>query len=704
MSERTGSKTKPNRLVNETSTYLLQHAYNPVDWYAWGQEALAKARSEDKPILLSIGYAACHWCHVMEHESFEDEATAKLMNEYFVNIKVDREERTDLDEIYMKAVQMMTGHGGWPMTVFLTPELKPFFGGTYFPPQDRHGLPGFKKLLTGLHQAWTEQRDEIQKSSDELTGHMRLMDEIAKPDTEPELNENLLELGTDKLSRIFDHIWGGFGNAPKFPHSFSLNLAMRYAAPSSRGRAARKEECTEIYTTSLDRMAYGGIHDQIGGGFARYSVDRQWLVPHFEKMLYDNALLCKTYLEGYVLTGRTYWANVARGILDFVLRELTTEDGGFYSSLDADSEGEEGKFYVWDPDETKSALGADAEWFNEVFGITTQGNFEHGKSVLHLTKSPEALQEKYHLSESDFWSKVGKNAEKLLKERAKRVHPGRDEKVLTSWNCLMITAFIDGYRVLKEPKYLEAARRATKFIFNNLSKDGRLLRTWGQGKAKLNGYLDDYSYFVQTLLDLAEVDTNPKWLQEAERLTKLMLEQFSDTESGGLFYTSSDHEELVTRPKSHYDGSIPSGSSVAVFGLLRLAKLTGNKEYENKAVDLLKMYTPFMTRVPDQFSNFLCAIDFYLARETEVACIFKTDADTADAQRMLFEVFSHYLPNKVVLCSDESSSAALPLLEGRKTIDDKPTAYVCSNYTCDAPLTDIQMLNARLCALAGAST
>jgi uncharacterized protein len=699
--ERAGGKTKPNRLVNETSTYLLQHAYNPVDWFAWGPEALTKAKKEDKPILLSIGYAACHWCHVMEHESFEDESTAKLMNDNFVNIKVDREERTDLDEIYMKAVQMMTGHGGWPMTVFLTPELKPFFGGTYFPPQDRHGLPGFKKLLMGLREAWATQRDEILKSSEELTSHMRLMDEIAKPDLEPELDANCLELATDKLTRIFDHLWGGFGNAPKFPHSFSLALAMRYAAPNSKGRAARKEECLEIVNISLDKMAYGGIHDQIGGGFARYSVDRQWLVPHFEKMLYDNALLCKTYLEGYLLTNRTYWAEVSRGILDFVLRELTTEQGGFYSSLDADSEGEEGKFYVWDQNEVKAVLAADADWFNEVFGVTSSGNFEHGKSVLHLVKSPEELIQKYDLSETEFWAKVRVCSQKLLSAREKRIRPGRDEKVLTSWNSLMITAFIEGYRVLKEPKYLHAALRATNFIFDNLMKDGRLLRTWGQGKAKLNGYLDDYAYFVQTLLDLAEVDANPKWLKEADRLSEILLEQFWDTKDGGLFYTSADHEELVTRPKSHYDGAIPSGASVAVFDLLRLSRLTGKKNYEERALELLKLYMPFMARVPDQFSNFLCAVDFYLAKEIEVACLFPKDADTK-ADPTLFALYSHFLPNKVVLCSQDDYVSTSPLLEGRQSVAGKATVYVCSNYTCDAPETDESNLTSRLNALAGA--
>lgn len=692
------NKAKPNRLVNETSTYLQQHAYNPVDWYAWGPEALQKAKEEDKPILLSIGYSACHWCHVMEHESFEDEAVAKVMNDNFVNIKVDREERTDLDEIYMKAVQMMTGHGGWPMTVFLTPELKPFFGGTYFPPQDRHGLPGFTRLLKSLTEAWNTQRAEILQSSEELTGHMRLMDEIAKPDKELDIQSNQLELGIDKLLRIFDHQWGGFGNAPKFPHTFSLALAMRYAAPAGVGKGSRKEECMDVVNTTLNRMAYGGIHDQIGGGFARYSVDRQWLVPHFEKMLYDNALLCQTYLDGYLLTGRKYWAHVARGIMDFVLRELTTDQGAFYSSLDADSEGEEGKFYVFDENEIEVALGKDADWFCEVFGVTETGNFEHGKSVLHLTKSPEDLATKFEISDEDFWQKVRLLSKKLYDEREKRIRPGRDEKVLTSWNSLMITAFIEGYKVLKEPRYLDAAKRATNFILDNLIADERLLRTWGQGKAKLNGYLDDYSYFIQTLLDLASVDADPKWLEHADRFAKMMLEQFWDKTDEGFFYTSNDHEQLVTRPKSHYDGAIPSGSSVAVFALLRLAKIMDNEEYREKAARLLKLYLPFMARVPDQFSNFLCGIDFYLARDTEIVCVCP---DKQTAEQTVFALESHYFPNKVVLFVEPHSKLKSPLVEGRGTIDGKATVYVCQNYACDAPITDSAQLNDKLKAMAG---
>jgi len=686
--------TTPNRLIHETSTYLLQHAYNPVDWYGWGEEALNRARTEEKPILLSIGYAACHWCHVMEHESFEDAETAKLMNECFVNIKVDREERTDLDEIYMKAVQMMTGHGGWPMTVFLTPELKPFFGGTYFPPQDRHGLPGFKKLLLGIHDAWTNQRDEVLNSSEELTSHLRQLDELEKPSSEQALSYGQIELAVDKLLKIFDRQWGGFGHAPKFPHTFSLSVAMRYAAVNAPSSKSAKQEALEIVTTTLDRMAYGGMHDQIGGGFARYSVDRQWLIPHFEKMLYDNALLCQTYLEGFVLTGREYWRQVAAGILQFVLRELTTEDGAFYSSLDADSEGEEGKFYAWDEEEIKAVLGSDSTWFNEVFGVTRQGNFEHGHSVLHLTKSPEELAAKHQLTIDQFWSKVHGLSEKLMTERDKRIRPGRDEKVLTSWNSLMICAFVDGYKVIREPRYLSCAIKAANFILDNLVVQGRLLRTWGKGKSKLNAYVDDYAYFAQALLDLASVDSDPRWMQQAEHFTKVMLEQFWDEENHGFFYTSNDHEKLVSRPKSYYDGAIPSGSSVASMVLLRLARLTDNKSYAQYAENILRLYSPYMARVPDQFSNFLCAVDFSLAPPLEVAVIAPT-SDTSDDQettrKLLYEIFAHYVPNKVVItgsgAKNESLSASV-LLKDRTAIGSQPTVYICKNYTCDEPLTD----------------
>jgi uncharacterized protein YyaL (SSP411 family) len=694
------AKTKPNRLINETSTYLLQHAYNPVDWYPWGEEAIKRAVEEDKPILLSIGYAACHWCHVMEHESFEDESTARLMNENFVNIKVDREERTDLDEIYMKAVQMMTGHGGWPMTVFLTPDLKPFYGGTYFPPQDRHGLPSFKRLLNGIMDAWKNQKEQVTESSQEITEHLKQMDKLASAEGQTPLEKQIIVDAVDKLLRIFDAQWGGFGNAPKFPHTFSLSLALACTRSGALVEDSVKEECQQLFSITMDRMALGGIHDQIGGGFARYSVDRQWLVPHFEKMLYDNALLCQAYLDGFAATKRDYWARVARGILEFVLRELTTEDGAFYSSLDADSEGEEGKFYVFTAQEVEEILGkTDAQWLNKLMGVSANGNFEHGTNILHLVASPEQLAKENNMSVDALWNKLTPLNESLLAHRNKRVRPGRDEKVLTSWNSLMISAFVGGYKVLQEEKYLDAARRAAEFILLHLVRDGRLLRTWGQGKAKLNAYLDDYAYFVQALLDLASVDFDQKWLALAMQYNAIMLKHFDDGE-GGFFYTSDDHETLVTRPKSHYDGSIPSGTSVAVFNLLKLAKITDNKKFESQAEKLMEQYARFAAKVPDQFSNIICAMDFHLRGGQEMALIADAQKDKESWQKLLFAMHGVYLPHKVVALGTPDAQDASPLLSQRSMVEGKPTVYICKNYTCDRPVTDSTVLQERLQELA----
>lgn len=697
-----GKSGKPNKLINETSTYLQQHAYNPVEWYPWGEEALKRAKSEDKPVLLSIGYAACHWCHVMEHESFEDKETAKLMNENFVNIKVDREERTDLDEIYMKAVQMMTGHGGWPMTVFLTPDMKPFYGGTYFPPEDRHGLPSFKRLLAGVIDAFKNQRTEVEESSADITKHIRLLDQLAvnsyeENDVEAALKEYInyerIEAAIVPLINHFDTQFGGFGNAPKFPHTMSIALAMRCSLPDTTLAGSRKEQSLELVSTSLDKMAYGGIQDQIGGGFARYSVDRRWLVPHFEKMLYDNALLCQVYLEGYSLLKRKYWLDVADGILEFVLRELTTADGAFYSSLDADSEGEEGKFYVWRPEDISDLLGSsDGQWVNEVYGVSAMGNFEHGTSVLHLSKSPEKLSEKYEITEEQFWSRLNPLRKRLLEERAKRVRPGRDEKVLTSWNSLMISAFVEGYRTIKKDLYLETAKRAARFILDNLMEGGRLLRTWGAGKAKLNGYLDDYACTAQAMLDLASVDADPVWFKTALSLAEYLLEHFLD-EDGGLFYTSDDHEALVVRPKSHFDGSVPSGTSVAAFVLLRLWKLTGDSTFMKRAQELFAVYGQHLIKMPDQFANLLCAADFYLSEGPEIALIIN-EKDNG-WKEMLSAINESYSPNKVVLVGTEKSASqknSPALLKDRKLVDGKPTVYVCRNFTCSKPVTDIEEL------------
>ncbi|HEY9785137.1 MAG TPA: thioredoxin domain-containing protein [Candidatus Obscuribacterales bacterium] len=698
--EKSSDSRTPNRLIHETSTYLLQHAHNPVDWFPWGEEALKKARDEDKPILLSVGYSACHWCHVMEHESFEDEETAEIMNANFVNIKVDREERSDIDEIYMKAVQMMTGHGGWPMTVFLTPELKPFFGGTYFPKEDRYQLPSFKRLLLALSEAWKERRGEVEESSASITEHLQALDDIDSSAADAValrklISEKVLVDCADRLLRIFDHRWGGFGTAPKFPHTFSLSLSMRCSDHLAGASSSTKEEHRELVTTTLDKMAYGGIHDQIGGGFARYSVDRQWLVPHFEKMLYDNALLCQTYLDGYALHKRDYWRDVACGILDFVMRELTTEEGAFYSSLDADSEGEEGKFYVWDVAEVKAVLGEeDGKWICDVYGVTPAGNFEHGKSVLHLTDSPEELAKKYKMSLADFWEKVRKLNAKLLKERDTRIRPGRDEKVLTSWNSLMISAFVDGFKATREMKYIDCATRATNFILSELTKDGRLLRTWGQGKAKLNAYLDDYAYFVQALLDLAAVDPNPIWFIKAQELTGVMIDRFWDPGDRGLYYTSDDHETLVVRPRSHFDGSVPSGTSVATFNLLRLGHLTGDESYHKRAEVLLALYGPYFAKMPDQFANMVCAADYYLSNSPEIVVI--TDGNKGSWEEMMFALHERYLPNKAVLISTTDSALRTPLIEGRGLKDGKATAYVCRNYTCSTPVNDPEALKNQL--------
>lgn len=688
-----------NRLANETSTYLLQHAQNPVDWYAWGEEALARAKKEDRPILLSIGYAACHWCHVMEHESFEDAETAQMMNANFVNIKVDREERTDLDEIYMKAVQMMTGHGGWPMTVFLTPDLKPFFGGTYFPPEDRHGLPSFKRLLAGITQAWKNQRTEIENSSNEITAQIKSIDKlpfVSGASLDSHNIESAIETAIQRYLASFDQHWGGFGGAPKFPHTFSLSLTMRYAARIKHLKPSTYEECLQIITTTLDRMAYGGMHDQLGGGFARYSVDREWLVPHFEKMLYDNALLCQTYFDGYLFTGRSYWLRVGCQILDFVLRELKTDQGAFYSSLDADSEGEEGKFYVFTPDEIVKVLGEeDGRWFSEIFGITKTGNFEHGKSVLHLTDSPEKLALKSGISVDQFWTKVDALITPVFQERSKRIRPQRDEKVLVSWNSLMISGFVQGFRITGDKTYLEAAKNAAQFILQKMrTADGRLLRTWGQGRAKLNAYLDDYACFVQALLDLASVDGNSSWYKNACTLTKIMLEEFSDDENGSFFYTSNDHEDLIARPKSHFDGSVPSATSVAIFDLLRLARLSGEKRYLQKAETLIGLYLPFVLQMPDQFANLLCASDLLMADPIEIVLIGDNDSELIRATE------SVYLPNKVMIVGDSDENSKhqieIPLFERRVALNGQSTVYICKNYTCDAPITSAAQLRSKM--------
>lgn len=683
---------RANKLAGETSTYLLQHAHNPVEWHPWGAEALSRSKSEDKPILLSIGYSACHWCHVMEHESFEDESTAALMNRHFINIKVDREERPDIDEIYMKSVQLLTGHGGWPMTVFLTPALKPFFAGTYFPPQDRHGIPSFKRVLLGVKTAWESQRQEVEESSSDITIHLNLLDKVKAGDAE--LNNELLERALDPLIRVFDRTWGGFGGAPKFPHTASISLAMRCMKPGAAVKTGQNLECMEMLCTTLDRMAWGGMHDQLGGGFARYSVDRRWLIPHFEKMLYDNALIPRNYLDAYLITGRAYWLEVGRDALEFVLRELAIAEGGFYCSLDADSEGVEGKYYVWTPGQVEAVLGKDdAAWVCDVYGISPQGNFEHGSSAPNFPDGHEECIKRLKLSEDEFWSRLKPLKARLLAEREKRVRPGRDDKMLTSWTSLMVSCLVDGYKVTGERKYIDAACKSANFILDTLMKDGRLLRTYGRGIAKLNAYLEDYAYTIQAFLDLAACDPSSRWLVNAVKLNDLVLKHYWDNENGGFFYTSDDHEELIARTKHFYDGSTPSASSVSVMNLIRLARLSGKHELLEKAAQTMKIYTPYFHKAPDQFSNMLCALDAYLAEPTEIAVVYDANCKS-EAQDLLAELYRFYLPNAVIVTADLSLPdykdllEACPLLTDRPLQDQKATVYICKNFSCQKPITD----------------
>lgn len=706
------AKLKPNHLANETSPYLLQHVYNPVDWYPWGPEALEKSLRDGKPILLSIGYSSCHWCHVMAHESFESEEIGQIINEHFVPVKVDREERPDLDEIYMKSVQLMTGHGGWPMTVFLTPELKPFFGGTYYPPEDRQGLPGFKRLLLGVAQAWSEHREDLNASSNELAVYMDQMSDIEVLDGA--LAYPVIEHCIDRMIKSFDHSWGGFGSAPKFPQAFTLELAMRCASPTFPTTSARRQQCREIVETTLDRMCWGGMYDQIGGGFSRYAVDRFWRIPHFEKMLYDNATLSRAYLEGYLLYGRSRWIDVARDTLEFVARELRSPEGAFYSSLDADSEGQEGKYYVWKPEQVFEALGEeDGRWFNELFGITAIGNFEHGTSVPALSSTPESLAVKYRMSEQEFWGKIEPLKKKLFEARERRVRPGRDEKVLTSWNCLMISSFAHGYKIIKDERYLTIARDAANFVLRTLCPNGRVLRSWGRDKARFNGYLDDYACLIQALLDLVSVDFQQTWLDRAVEITDSMIQHFWDEERSGFYYTSDDHEQLITRTKSFYDGSAPSGTTVSANVLQELAVLTGKDSYAQKAEQLLRLYSPHAEKAPDQFANLLCALDRYLSRKMEMLLV--ADPSKEDWKDLFYAMHSVYMPNAVTALKDSTSDVAVehrassngqtgwaaksPLFKARGLVDGKPATYICSNYTCEQPITEPTALNEKLTQL-----
>jgi uncharacterized protein YyaL (SSP411 family) len=688
MSEKSHKFT--NQLINETSPYLLQHAHNPVDWRPWGPEALERSRREDKPILLSVGYSACHWCHVMERESFENEAIAGLMNEHFINIKVDREERPDLDAIYMNAVQMMTGHGGWPMTVFLTPDGRPFYGGTYFPPADRQGMPGFPRVLIAVAEGYRERRDEIEQSAEGLLNELRRQDSVLAP-SQQELTVEIMDHAAADLLHRHDPVHGGFGRAPKFPPSMTLTFLLRQ---HQRSKDPAIRTALEL---SLRKMAKGGMYDQLGGGFHRYSVDEKWLAPHFEKMLYDNALLARLYLDAYLALGDPFYKQICIEILDYVRREMTDSSGGFYSAQDADSEGEEGKFFLWSPQEVDSLLGAeDGRLFRRYFDVTETGNFEDS-NILHVDEERAVIAKLMGVAPERLDQVLERGKRLLFEARESRIKPHRDEKTLTAWNALMLRSFAEAGRALDRPDYLEIAVRNAEFLLTSMRPEGagdRLLRTYKDGRSKLNAYLEDYAYLSDALLALYEATFDEKWFVHARSMADAMIRQFWDHEEGGFYFTSEDHETLITRTKDFYDNAIPAGNSVAVGVLLRLGLLTGEARYRELAERVLKSMKPMMMRAPTAFGHLLSALDFYMASPYEIALVGRRDA--ADAVALTRIVFSRYLPNRVVAFGEPGIAGSVRLLEDRPMINDKATAYVCRNFYCEAPTTDAGQLAAQL--------
>jgi uncharacterized protein YyaL (SSP411 family) len=678
---------RANRLAGETSPYLLQHAHNPVDWYPWGPEAHERAKAEDRPIFLSIGYSACHWCHVMERESFENLEIAALMNRHFVNVKVDREERPDLDQIYMTAVQAMTGHGGWPMSVFLTPDLKPFYGGTYFPPEDARGMPGFERVLLSVHKAWEERRDEIVTSAADMTEQLRAMGAV--PAGEGGLDFALLDAAARHLIRAFDGRHGGFGQAPKFPHPMDLKVLLRQHARTGGAAPLHAVRLT------LDKMARGGIYDHLGGGFARYSTDDRWLVPHFEKMLYDNALLASVYLETYQATGEASYATVARETLDYVLRRMTGPEGAFYATEDADSEGVEGKYYVWSLAEVGARLGPErAQAFATVYDVTDRGNWEHA-NILNLPRPLEEAAALLGREPAELAAALAADRATLLAAREQRVPPGKDTKVLTSWNGLMIAALAEGARVLADERYLAAAERAAALLLVRLrSSDGRLLHSFKDGQAKFNAYLDDYANLADGLTRLYEVSGRPTWVESALDLARVMLDEFADPAEGGFFYTGRSHEALIARQKDAYDNATPSGNAMAATALLRLAALTGRDDLAAAGRATLQSVRLVLEKAPMAAGQSLVALDFLLGATREYAVI--AGRDPAEHRSVLEMIYARFEPHRVVATatSDQADAraATVPLLAHRPARDGRTTTYICENQACQPPVVGLEGL------------
>ncbi len=667
-----------NRLARESSPYLRQHAENPVDWYPWGEEAFARARTEDRPILLSVGYSACHWCHVMERESFENPDIARLMNDGFVNIKVDREERPDVDHVYMQAVQAMTRHGGWPMTVFLTPEGVPFYGGTYFPPSDRHGLPGFPRVLQGVADAWRERRAELLESGRSLVEELGQADRLRG--STRLLTEEVLSTAFHGLAAEFDDRHGGLSHAPKFPQPMLWELVLRFWKRTGNDRAR------EMVEKTLTRMARGGIYDQLGGGFHRYSVDGQWLVPHFEKMLYDNGQLASLYLHAYQAFGDPEYRRICEETLDYLLREMTDPSGGFYSAQDADSEGEEGKFFVWTADEIREALdGSEATTALGYWGVDQGPNFE-GKNILLVAGNPEP-------------EVVAGARARLLAARERRVRPGLDDKVLAAWNGLACRALAEAGRALERADYVAAAVKNAEFLGRHMRDGARLLRVWSprDDRAKIAGYLDDYAMVAAAMLEVYEATFDRRWLDESRRLSDEILRQFWDDSRDGFFDTSDEHDRLVVRPRNLFDNAVPSGSAVASETLLRLAVFCGEDRYEAIAVRALRPMADLMARHPAGFGRWLCALDLHLGPALEVAIVWPAMGD--GAQPLIREVFHRFLPNRAVVGAASGADVlGIPLLAGRGLIEGRATAYVCRRFACRTPTTSREELARQLTA------
>ena len=666
-----------NHLASETSPYLLQHVENPVDWYGWKDEALNKAKQENKPIFLSIGYSSCHWCHVMAHESFENEDIAKFMNENFVSIKVDREERPDIDDIYQKVCQIATGQGGWPLSIFLTPDQKPFYVGTYFPILDSYGRPGFGSILRQLAQAWKEKPKDIEKTANNF------LDALQKTETikaSTKLERVLIDEAAMNLFQLGDFSYGGFGSAPKFPNAANVSFLFRYS------RMSGLSKFTEFGLKTLKKMAKGGIFDQIGGGFHRYSTDAKWLVPHFEKMLYDNALIPVNYAEAFQITKDPFYLEVLKKTLDFVLREMTSPEGGFYSAYDADSEGEEGKFYVWSKGEIKKILGEDSDLFCLYYDVTDGGNWE-GKNILCNNINLSTVAFNFGLGEDAAKEKLISCSQKLLEERAKRISPGLDDKILTSWNALMITAFAKGYRVTKDMRYLDAATNCISFIETHLLVDEKLLRTYKNGTSKIDGYLEDYAYFANALLDVFEISGDSKYLELAIKLGTHLVEHFWDEKNESFFMTSDSHESLIIRPKSNYDLSLPSGNSVACFIMLRLYHLTQERKFLDIATKIMESQAQIAAENPFGFGFLLNTIYTYLQKPMEITIL-------NDSNKEVVEYLEKsYLPESIFVAINDSQkleTLQYPFFEGKNFDSNSTSVYVCKDFTCSLPLQKIE--------------